>query len=90
MPTADIPSGPGIGLFAGVAIGLFSQKGFVMQNSGNPVLDSLVNIVTSGSCPNDFAGKPLNDIKALHKTLRKLALKEPGGLKRPPALDPSA
>ncbi len=45
-----------------------------MQNSGNPVLDSLVNIVCSGKCPRhgDRCEPTLDDVKALHKTLMEL------------------
>ena len=62
-----------------------------MQNSGNPVLDSLVNIVTSGEWHRqDGHLLGLEDLKALHKVLRKLALKEPNGLKPLPFLPSSA
>lgn len=46
------------------------------QNTGNPVLDSLVNI---------FAHRPstpINKLSAIHAELLELAKKEPGGLRR--------
>lgn len=49
-----------------------------MQNTGNPVLDSFVNLVTSGHLPigSDAAG----DLKKIHAIVLELASKEPGGL----------
>lgn len=46
------------------------------QDTGNPVLDSLVNL-WSGQDPANKLGA----IKELHELLLRLALKEPGGLK---------
>lgn len=46
------------------------------QDTGNPVLDSVVNIVAAKG------GIALPDLDKLHAALRKLALVEPGGLKR--------
>ena len=50
------------------------------QNSGNPVLDSLVNI--SMACASQ--GEP--QLRKLHAVLLDLAEKEPGGMKRPSGL----
>ncbi len=45
------------------------------QDTGNPVLDSLINLLASGrSIPKDM--------EKLHARLLDLAQKEPGGLKR--------
>jgi hypothetical protein len=54
------------------------QKGLsVAQNTGNPVLDSAVNILCgAGSCN-------IPQLEKLHEALLKLAVKEPGGLVRP-------
>lgn len=48
------------------------------QDTGNPVLDSLVNIVMAAPSQHSRA----DSIESLHATLLKLAEKEPGGLKR--------
>lgn len=48
------------------------------QNTRNPVLDSLVNIITSSSNRQWDA----EEVEAMHALLLKLAEKEPGGLKR--------
>lgn len=45
------------------------------QNSGNPVLDSLVNLLAGQAVDLDV-------VEAVHATLLKLAEKEPGGLNR--------
>ncbi len=47
-----------------------------MQNTGNPVLDSVVNLVCSGR----VAAK-VDEIKIAHDLLLELAAKELGGLK---------
>ncbi len=44
-----------------------------MQDTGNPVLDSVVNL---------FQAAPASDIRTLHETVLEIAKKEPGGLKR--------
>lgn len=48
-----------------------------MQDTGNPVLDSLVNIVS-----NAKGTVPVADMLKIHDALLALAEKEPGGLKR--------
>lgn len=45
------------------------------QDTGNPVLDSLVNLL-AGQYPT------IEVVEAFHATLLELAKKEPGGLKR--------
>ena len=45
------------------------------QDTGNPVLDSVVNIVTA------FGGLPINTIPKLHEMILEMAAKEPGGLR---------
>ena len=52
-----------------------------VQNSGNPVLDSLVNIVRSKHMNLDP-----ETLGKLHETLLGLARKEPGGLRRDDAV----
>jgi len=49
---------------------------FVAQNTGNPVLDSLVNLLAGGGV------QTIETIESLHACLLKLALQEPGGLNR--------
>jgi len=53
------------------------------QDTGNPVLDSMVNLV-SGSVvfTNTFNKVDLDFLTQLHQTLVELAAKEPGGLRR--------
>jgi len=48
------------------------------QDTGNPVLDSLANIVSAE--PRMYRSEEL--IRALHELLVELAQNEPGGLKR--------
>jgi hypothetical protein len=45
------------------------------QDTGNPVLDSFVNVAVGSSVPRE-------ELQGLYATIRELALKEPGGLKR--------
>ena len=47
------------------------------QNTGNPVLDSLVNLATRAQVEQ-------NQLEFTHDILLKLAAKEPGGLRRMP------
>lgn len=58
-----------------------AENNFVLiggaQDTGNPVLDSLVNI----ACATASAGEHRINFPELHKTLLELAAKEPGGLK---------
>lgn len=49
------------------------------QNTGNPVLDSTVNIITA--LASKVGGN--NEIKAIHQLVLEMAKKEPGGLKYP-------
>jgi hypothetical protein len=51
------------------------------QNTGNPVLDSVVNILCSR--PIGLTG---DTIKALHASILGIAEQEPGGLKVNPGL----
>ena len=46
------------------------------QNTGNPVLDSLVNLMSGSGYAFDG-----NSLKKIHAVLLELAEKEPGGLK---------
>lgn len=46
----------------------------LVQDTGNPVLDSLVNIICAGR-------SQLSGMESLHERLLKLAEKEPGGLR---------
>lgn len=48
----------------------------VAQNTGNPVLDSLVNLYMNQQYYD------LNSLRACHSILLELAEKEPSGLKR--------
>lgn len=49
-----------------------------MQDTGNPVLDSLVNMACAQLCSGRSVAK---DLPGHHKILLELAAKEPGGLK---------
>ena len=53
------------------------------QNSGNPVLDTLVNLV---------AGRhvDLETVRKVHALVLELAAQEPGGLKCPPGYLPAS
>jgi len=48
-----------------------------MQDTGNPVLDSMVNI----ACSDLLSAENMDALPQLHKILLELAGKEPGGLK---------
>jgi hypothetical protein len=52
-----------------------------VQNTGNPVLDSLVNLLVARSLS---AHEPWNkeDFQATHELLLEAGAKEPGGLQR--------
>ena len=56
-----------------------------MQNTGNPVLDSVVNLLEprQGPLSGDL-------IKQIHAAVLEIAAKEPGGLKRSADLAPAA
>jgi len=56
----------------------------VSQNTGNPVLDSLVNIASAREMSSSKQLEPIHDI------LLKLAAKEPGGLRRIQGTSPCA
>lgn len=49
----------------------------VSFNSGNPVFDGVITILSTRNCPLDQAS-----IEALQKSLAKAASAEPGGLQR--------
>lgn len=54
----------------------------LVQNSGNPVLDSTVNVIlVLYSIPNRSFDPAV--AKLVHETFLELAAKEPGGLRRP-------
>ncbi|KKL71817.1 hypothetical protein LCGC14_2091080 [marine sediment metagenome] len=54
------------------------------QNTGNPVLDSLVNLMAEH---NSRANEGV--LESIHAILLKLAEQEPGGLRRIPGTQPS-
>jgi len=55
-----------------------------MQNTGNPVLDSVVNLME----PRQGA-LTVEMLKQLHAAVLEMAAREPGGLKRPADLAPA-
>jgi hypothetical protein len=55
---------------------LIRTRAAAAQDTGNPVLDSLVNIMSSGTLLLNVDEYPI-----LHDMLLQLAAKEPGGLK---------
>jgi hypothetical protein len=57
-----------------------SQRGNV-QNTGNPVLDSTVNIVMAIVAGQSEGDVVIPKLEEIHETILKLAVKEPGGLK---------
>ncbi len=50
-----------------------------MQNSGNPVLDSFVNLAANG-CAQVVSTSSTDGLEKLHALVLELANKEPGGL----------
>ena len=54
------------------------------QDTGNPVLDSLVNIVASGLIiqTTSVTDHDVESIRKLHTLLLELSTKEPGGLRK--------
>lgn len=59
------------------------DSGYGMQNTGNPVLDSTVNIVAARLLNSSISSKNIPGIlDEVHGKLLELADKEPGGLYR--------